>query len=69
MRRPTFHRCSPGSFRQAPFPSGHSYASVSTNCLAPYYLQKVKEQQEVCAELDKAFLALGKVGANVMGNL
>jgi hypothetical protein len=29
----------------------------------------VKEQQEVCAEIDKAFLALGKVGANVMGNL
>jgi len=37
--------------------------------LPPYYLQKVKEQQEFCAELDKAFLALGKVGANVMGNL
>jgi hypothetical protein len=59
---------------QSLFARLHDLADNNVQALAhsrlyPFHAQKVKEQQEMCAELDKAFTALAKVGAHVAGEL
>jgi hypothetical protein len=43
--------------------------SLASSRLYPYHMQKIKEDQEICAELDKAFAEAAKVGGHIMGNL
>ncbi len=43
--------------------------SLASSKLYPYHMQQIKEDQDACAELDKAFADVAKVGGHVMGNL